>query len=426
MSGDLPFGFSPEPGDPKNPGGFDMSQFGAMLQQLGAMLQSGQNSVSGPVDWELAKNLARQTVSAKGDPSVNENDVRRIAEAFDLAQLWLDAATVFPSGSGVPAAWSRSEWIEHTWPAWQQIIEPIADGVQQTLTSMPDLGQMNLQDLGIPGLPENLPDGMPDISSIAGPLMNMAKRMGAAMFGAQVGNGLGQLADEVLGASDVTVPLTSDGRPALVSENVKTFGADLDVELADLYLYLALREAAHQRLYAHVPWLRTAVETAVRVYASGISVDTGKIQEAMQGIDPSNPQAMQDVLASGVFEPAETEDQKQALSRLETLLALIEGWVQDVVTAAIDGRMPSADRLGETMRRRRASGGPAEKTFATLIGLELRPRALREATALWQQLRSERGIEGRDAVWRHPDLIPTADDLADPTSWLEATGELEE
>jgi putative hydrolase len=88
--------------------------------------------------------------------------------------------------------------------------------------------------------------------------------------------------------------------------------------------------------------------------------------------------------------------------------------------------MPAAERLGETMRRRRASGGPAEKTFATLIGLELRPRALREATALWTQLRQARGVEGRDAVWRHPDLIPTAEDLADPTSWLEVTGELGE
>ena len=82
--------------------------------------------------------------------------------------------------------------------------------------------------------------------------------------------------------------------------------------------------------------------------------------------------------------------------------------------------------LGETMRRRRASGGPAEKTFATLIGLELRPRALREAAALWEQLRIARGIEGRDAVWRHPDLTPTAEDLADPTAWLESTDDLEQ
>ena len=429
MSGDLPFGFSPNPDDPNNPGGgpggFDMSQLGAMLQQLGAMLQSGQNTPAGPVDWDLAKYLARQAISQKGDPSVNDNDVRRIGEAFDLAQVWLDPATTFPAGTATPGVWSRSEWLENTWPVWQQIIEPIAEGVQQTLTSMPDMGQVNLQDLGIPGLAENMPEGMPDLNALAGPLMNMAKRMGAAMFGAQVGNGLATLADDVLGAADVTIPLTSDGRPALVSENVKAFGADLDVELADLYLYLALREAAHQRLYAHVPWLRTAVETAVRVYASGISVDTGKIQEALQGIDPNDPQAIQDVMSSGVFEPAQTEEQKQALSRLETLLALIEGWVQDVVIAAIDGRMPSAERLAETMRRRRASGGPAEKTFATLIGLELRPRALREASALWAQVREERGIEGRDGVWRHPDLIPTADDLADPTSWLEATGDLE-
>ena len=105
MSGDLPFGFSPDPDDPKNPGqgGFDMSQLGAMLQQLGAMLQSGQNQVAGPVDWELAKNLARQAISQKGDPSVNDNDVRRVNEAFDLAQLWLDAATTFPAGSATPA-----------------------------------------------------------------------------------------------------------------------------------------------------------------------------------------------------------------------------------------------------------------------------------------------------------------------------------
>ncbi len=430
MSGNLPFGFSGDPGDSNDPnqgpGGFDMSQLGAMLQQLGAMLQSGGNEVSGPVDWDLARNLARQTISQKGDPSVNDNDVRRIAEAFELAQLWLDTATDFPAVSGTPSTWSRSEWLESTWPVWQQIIEPIAEGVQQTLTSMPDIGQVNLQDLGIPGLQENMPPGMPDLNELAGPLMNMAKRMGAAMFGAQVGNGLATLADEVLGASDVTVPLTSDGRPALVSENVKAFGADLDVELGDLYLFLALREAAHQRLYAHVPWLRTAVETAVRAYASGISVDTAKIQESLQGIDPSDPQAMQEVMSSGVFEPAQTEDQKRALSRLETLLALIEGWVQDVVSVAIDDRMPSAQRLGETMRRRRASGGPAEKTFATLIGLELRPRALREASALWAQLRQARGTEGRDGVWRHPDLIPTAEDLTDPTAWLEATGEIDE
>jgi hypothetical protein len=49
-----------------------------------------------------------------------------------------------------------------------------------------------------------------------------------------------------------------------------------------------------------------------------------------------------------------------------------------------------------------------------LVGLELRPRRLREAATLWAVLKEERGIAGRDAIWQHPDLLPTAEDLDDP------------
>jgi putative hydrolase len=76
--------------------------------------------------------------------------------------------------------------------------------------------------------------------------------------------------------------------------------------------------------------------------------------------------------------------------------------------------MAGAEALREAMRRRRAGGGPAEQTFATLVGLELRPRRLRDAAALWWSVTEKRGISGRDAVWSHPDLLPTADDLDDP------------
>jgi hypothetical protein len=88
------------------------------------------------------------------------------------------------------------------------------------------------------------------------------------------------------------------------------------------------------------------------------------------------------------------------------------------VTLAAGERLPSASALAETIRRRRASGGPAEQTFATLVGLELRPRKLREAAAFWAAVREARGAEGRDAIWAHPDLIPDADDLANPSDYL--------
>ncbi len=414
MSGDLPFGFTP-PGDgdddgpgaagPFGPGGFDpanldMAQFGAALQQLGAMLQSGGGDGSA-VNWELARDTARGLVAQQGDPSVSAIERREVEQALDLATMWLDPVTNFPATSSGGGAWSHSEWIENTLPSWRRIVEPVAEQVNDSMSGM----------LPSDGLPAGLP---PEIAQMAGPLMGMARQMGAMMFGAQLGQGLGTLAGEVLGAADVGIPLTDDGRAALVPRNVRAFGEGLGVAPEEVRLYLALREAASQRLFAHVPWLRSQLTAAVEAYAAGIHVDRERIEEAARDIDPSDPESMQAILASGVFVPADSPEQLAALARLETLLALVEGWVDDVVTQAASGRLPGADALRETMRRRRATGGPAEHTFATLVGLELRPRRLREASALWESVRAARGPEARDALWDHPDFLPTADDLDSP------------
>jgi Zincin-like metallopeptidase len=86
-----------------------------------------------------------------------------------------------------------------------------------------------------------------------------------------------------------------------------------------------------------------------------------------------------------------------------------------VVSAASIDRLQASAALSEAIRRRRASGGPAEQTFATLVGLELRPRRLREAATLWAEMTSQHGVSARDGIWNHPDLLPRADDLDDPT-----------
>ena len=65
------------------------------------------------------------------------------------------------------------------------------------------------------------------------------------------------------------------------------------------------------------------------------------------------------------------------------------------------------------------AGGPAEQTFGTLVGLELRPRKLREAAVLWERLTAAAGVDARDAVWNHPDLMPSAADLDEPAGFVD-------
>ncbi|GCD95282.1 zinc-dependent metalloprotease [Embleya hyalina] len=395
-----PFGFGAAGGDPNNPfgalfGQMNQADLGAAFQQLGKLL----SYEGGPVNWDLARDIARQTVAQQGDASIGAVERSGVEEAVRLAELWLDEATSLPSGASTTAAWSRSEWIEATLPQWRALVEPLATRVVAAMGEM---------------MPE-------EMQSMAGPLLGMMRGMGGAMFGAQVGQALGALAGEVVGSTDVGLPIGPAGKAALLPANLTAFGEGLSLPQEEVRLYLALREAAHQRLFVHVPWLRQHLFGAVEAYARGIKVDMSRLEEAAGRIDPSNPEALQEAFSQGLFEPEETPEQKTALSRLETALALVEGWVDAVVHSAAAPRLPSAGALRETLRRRRATGGPAEQTFATLVGLELRPRRLRDAARLWASLADARGVDGRDAVWQHPDLLPTAADLDDPDGFVHHT-----
>ncbi|MEV6986000.1 zinc-dependent metalloprotease [Sphaerisporangium sp. NPDC051017] len=379
----------------------DPEQMAAAMRQFADMLSAPQGS--GPVNWEMAKNIARHAVVAEGDPSVMEGERRQIVEALRLADLWLNEVTELPSGLTSPEAWSRSEWIEKTVPVWKRLCDPIAARMVETMGGT--LG-------GLGGGAE-----AQAMAAQLGPLMGMMRQMGGMMVGSQMGQALGALAPEVIGSSDIGLPLSDTA--ALLPGGIAAFSHGLEIPSEEIRLYLALREAAHHRLFQHVPWLRTQLFGAVEEYAKGITVDTSALEEQIRGLDMNNLEQIQEALSGGaLLKPEETERQKAALSRLETLLALVEGWVGTVTDAAAEGKLPSVAALSETMRRRRATGGPAERTFATLVGLELRPRRLREAAKLWQAIAAERGVEGRDAVWAHPDLMPTADDLDDPQAFV--------
>jgi putative hydrolase len=395
----------------------DPQQFADALRQF-ADLMSWQG---GPVNWDLAKNIARQTVAQKGDASVLEIDRSKVVEALRLADLWLEDATEFPSGIRTTQAWSRSEWVEATLPVWSKLCDPIAARAVEAMSGLlsDDPGEMASE------LPPEMRAMLGGLGGLGG-LGEMMRRIGGMMVGGQTGAAVGALAEEVVSSTDVGLPLGPQGTAALLPAGVAAFGAGLSVDQEEIRLFLALREAAHHRLFGHVPWLRSRLFGAVEDYARGIKVDAAALREAMPQIDPANPEALNEALSgAALFQPEDTPEQKAALARLETLLALVEGWVATVVGAAAKDRLPQAEALAEAIRRRRATGGPAERTFATLVGLELRPRRLREAATIWQGLTTERGIAGRDGLWAHPDLLPTADDFDDPDGFVRGRPELD-
>lgn len=374
----------------------------AAIQQLLGQLQNALRNSGDGINWDLALEQGKALASKDAKP-IDAEQRTALEGAFNVAALWLDEVTSVSALTSSPKLLSRAEWVRLTMPLWTQLAEPVATSISNSLTQV---------------LQEQAPEEMQSMLAGAG---NVVRAVGGTLFAMQLGQVVGQLSREVVSGGDVGIPLLDDGQSALLPQNVDAFGEGLDIPSDQVALYLAVRELAHARLFRHAKWLRLQLMTSVTEFAKGIHIDTQRMEELAESFDPANPEELRQAMVSGALIPAKTDVQLAALGRLETMLALIEGWV-DVVTAKATTRLPKSDAVAETVRRRRASGGPAESAFATLVGLELRPRRLRDAAAMWQAVTDAAGDDVRDSLWSHPDLLPTAEDLDDPAALVARLG----
>ncbi len=375
----------------------------ALVAQLMSRLQDALNNSSDGINWDLALEQAKAVADRTRQPSLPEERAA-FEQAFHVAALWLDEVTVVSELTATPKLISRTEWVTSTMPIWTQLAEPVASSIADALTRV---------------LQEQSPEEMSDMIAGASRLM---RNVGGTLFAMQLGQVVGQLSTEVVSGGDVGIPLLgaeedATVQAAVIPQNVAAFGAGLDIDDDQIRLYLAVRELAHARLFRHARWLRLQLLTSITAIASGITINTERLEQLAENFDPTNTESLQQAVSAGELLAPKNDAQVAALARLETTLALIEGWV-DVVTAEATSRLPKSGAIAETVRRRRASGGPAESAFSTLVGLELRPRRLREAATMWQKLTDALGAPGRDALWSHPDLIPTSDDIDDPTALI--------
>lgn len=373
----------------------------ALLKQLMAQLQNALNSSDDGINWGLAEDQAKAIAASDSKPTTAA-EIESLEQSFVVADLWLSESTVISELTVTPKLISRVEWIKATMPVWIQLAEPVATSISDSLTTV---------------LREQAPEEMSNMIESASKVM---RNVGGTLFAMQLGQVVGQLAAEVVSGGDIGIPLLgtiggAEQQAAILPQNLAAFGEGLDIDDEQVRLYLAVRELAHARLFRHAKWLRLQLMTSITEFAQDIRIDTSRIEELTVDFDPSNPEELRNAMASGALIPPKSPAQLAALARMETMLALIEGWV-DVVTADATRRLPKSTAIAETVRRRRAAGGPAESAFATLVGLELRPRRLREAAALWQKLTDEVGTARRDELWSHPDLVPTSNDIDDPST----------
>ena len=367
-----------------------------LLSKLTAAIVPGETTEG--LNWSLVETQAKQIASANSR-KVPESVGKSIDAAMATGSLWLDEVTDVASITSEPKLLSRELWVADSLGLFKDLATPVANRMSEALTE---------------NFKENLPEEFSGFMSQASGLMKSA---GSVMFAMQMGQALGRMSEEVLSAGDIGLPIFKEPRPAFVAQNLAELVDSLEEDSDQVYFYFVIRELAHARLFKQSKWLREYTVNLITAYAREISIDNTRIIEMSENFDPSDIGNIQKAFESGALIAPRTPSQTIALERIETVLALIEGWV-DCVTQAATTRLPRSAAIAEVVRRKRSSGGPAEKTFLTLIGLELRPRKLREASGMWNQITAAVGIQKRDAIWSHPDLLPTDADIQDPSALI--------
>lgn len=376
-----------------------LNQFGQMLSGMGSSMNSPENS--GPVNYDMAKRIALQQISQS--KAVSADDTKAVEESVRLAELWLDDATYLPTASGTAKAWDSKQWLEETMPAWQRMVTPVAE---------------HMNDAQLDSMPEQAREMM-------GPMTKMMNQMSGMNFGMQLGHALGDLASQALTGSDFGLPIAPANTVALLPQTIQKVARELNVPGQEVLVYIAAREAARQRLFKHVPWLVERIVSSVEEYAIGLVIDTSHLEEVTRelNLESGDPQAIQDAMSKlqGMdLSPRITSKNTAAASRLETLLALVEGWSEHVVTEALGERIPSTSKLTQAWAHRRSTGGSAENAFSKVVGIELNAPKVSEAAELWRRATVAVGAEKRDKAWDHPDFLPTAEHLDNPAAFIDS------
>lgn len=374
---------------------------------------------AGPVNVDMARSIALGKTREGGSQStIGAQDGDAARRALSEANLWLDSVTDFDPPKGQPDVLTRAQWVEHTLPAWSSFAAPVAESMNDALASVLTERLGGMIDGEVSGLfagPVSIP--IPDDLKDPSKLMRL---LGTTSFSMQLGRAAGELSTEVYGSFDQGIELSPNPAGGLVPENINAFADELEIDRSETMAFLALHEVAHARLYAGVPWLMPRFEALIGKYARGISIDLDAMEEQLREAASMDPESISGAVNLAKVGLSDTPEQQEALTSLETLLALVEGWVDCVVWRAGMAHIPHIEQLREMMRRNRAVGGPAELTFESLLGLKLRPRRLREAAQLWDSILMSDGPQARDAKWSHPDLLP---ELPDDGNAAKASGQ---
>jgi putative hydrolase len=389
------------------PGGADFFGRIPLFREFARLLAGS----SGPVNWELARQVAVATAAGaevfgatpalpRPAATVDPADQRAWDDHLRLAELWLDPVTTLP-GPGVAVTAElkgRLDWVEGATPALKPLVEPAAARMTGALASGPEAAAL-------------------------GPMM---ESIGGLLFGVQVGTVAGQLARVMVGQLELPLPRpegSKAGHVVILPENVRALETSSGLPGDQLRLAIAARQLIRSRVLDGVDWTRGHLATLIGEVAAAVDPDTSGLAERLQSLDMARPESLQELLEGGDLLGASSSPPLQAaLGRLEAFLALVDGYATAITGRVLEGRLPALDAIQRELRQRADAPEGPTALFAALLQADPERSSGSRGERFCAAVLSATDVERLDRVWSHTNFLPSPGELDTPGSWLERMG----
>jgi putative hydrolase len=367
-------------------------------------LQRVMASSSGPINWELARQVGIATALEGGpDPEPTDEDRRILGEAVRVAELQVAEFTGLEPSAEVATvrAIRRAEWITANAEGLRGLLEPAAARMGDALDRA-------------------MRDQMPEE---AGPMAGLLTQLGPLLQGTQVGQVFGFLATRVLGQYDLAVPREGGaGALLFVVANLAAFERDWSLDPMEFRTSVALHEVTHRLEFAR-PWMPGRFRDLVDDFLSTLTIDVGAIQERFASLDPSDPEAVQrafgvedDAVFGAVLDP----EQRIKLGRIQAFMAAAEGYADHVMHTLGARLLATHAPIQEALKRHREDEA-TDPVFERLLGVDMKREQYAAGRRFCDTVVEQTDEATLARMWDSADAMPSLPEIDEPRLWLART-----
>lgn len=240
--------------------------------------------------------------------------------------------------------------------------------------------------------------------------------VGGKVTGAEAGGLLAFLSSKVLGQYDIAPGATP--RLLLVAPNLVQVEREMGVDPHDFRLWVCLHEETHRVQFTAVPWLREHLIDQATSLARDLAPDPSSLVSTLEDAARRLPGVLRGEGGS-LVDLFATPAQRERLRGVVATMSLLEGHADVVMDEVGPQVVPSVATIRARFTARRAGVDPFDRLLRRLLGIEDKMRQYRDGARFVRGVVDQVGMAGFNTVWTSPQTLPSPDEIADPSAWVQ-------